>query len=81
MKILIALATFNHPIITELCLQKPKNSYIEHFTRDRFEAGIHSINSRIAPDALLDFERDRALNPTEYLIQIRPYIIKSILGI
>lgn len=59
----------------------PKNSYVEHFARDRFEAGMHSSNSGISMDALLDFERDRALNPTEYLIEIRPFIIKSILGI
>ena len=59
----------------------PKNSYVEHFARDRFEAGMHSSNSGISPEALLDFERDRALNPTEYLLQVRPYIIKSILGI
>lgn len=59
----------------------PKNSYVEHFARDRFEAGMHSNNSGISPDALLDFERDRALNPTEYLIKARPFVIKSILGI
>lgn len=59
----------------------PKNSYVEHFARDRFEAGMHSNNSGISPAALLDFERDRALNPTEYLVNIRPYIIKEILGI
>ena len=59
----------------------PKNSYVEHFARDRFEAGMHSNNSGISPDALLDFERDRALNPTDHLIEARPYIIKSILGI
>lgn len=59
----------------------PKNSYVEHFARDRFEAGMHSNNSGILPNALLDFERDRALNPTNYLIEARPHIIKSILGI
>lgn len=59
----------------------PKNSYVEHFARDRFEAGMHSSNSGICPEALLDFERDRALNPTEYLIKVRPLIIKTILGI
>lgn len=59
----------------------PKNSYVEHFARDRFEAGMHSGNSGICPNALLDFERDRALNPTDYLIEIRPFILKKILGI
>ena len=59
----------------------PKNSYVEHFSRDRFEAGMHSTNSGISSEALLDFERDRALYPSDYLVEVRPFIIKTILGI
>ncbi|MBU3593081.1 glycosyltransferase [Polynucleobacter sp. 71A-WALBACH] len=67
--------TLNRPFLV------PKNSYVEHFARDRFEAGMHSNNSGISPDALLDFERDRAMNPTDYLVEARPFVIKAILGI
>lgn len=71
----------NWPAVLKKPFLLPKNSYVEHFARDRFEAGMHSNNSGISPDALLDFERDRALNPTDYLIEVRPFIINSILGI
>jgi glycosyltransferase involved in cell wall biosynthesis len=56
-------------------------SYVEHFARDRFEGGMHSQNSGTGSEAFQDFERDRALNPTEYLVNIRPTIINKILGI
>jgi tetratricopeptide (TPR) repeat protein len=58
-----------------------KTSYVEHFARDRFESGMHSTNSGVAlENALKDFDRDRALNPSEYLIEARPQIIREILG-
>jgi glycosyltransferase involved in cell wall biosynthesis len=59
----------------------PKQSYVEHFARDMFEAGMHAKNSGTGVLGLQDFERDRALNPTEYLVNIRPAIINKILGI
>lgn len=59
----------------------PKQSYVEHFARDAFEAGMHAKNSGIGLFGLRDFERDRALNPTEYLVNARPAIIYKILGI
>ena len=59
----------------------PKTSYVEHFARDRLEAGMHSSNSGSnLVHALYDFERDRALNPSQYLVEIRPKIIKAIVG-
>lgn len=59
----------------------PKISYVEHFARDRFESGMHSANSGVSIEsALADFERDRALNPSNYLVKIRPEIIEKILG-
>lgn len=58
----------------------PKISYVEHFARDRFEGGMHSNNSGLNSIALMDFERDRALYPSDYLVAIRPSIIKTILG-
>lgn len=57
-----------------------KVSMVEHFARDRYEAGMHTTNSGSGPDALIDFERSRALNPTPYLFHIRDEIIGKILG-
>jgi glycosyltransferase involved in cell wall biosynthesis len=57
-----------------------KVSMVEHFARDRHEAGMHTTNSGSGPDALIDFERSRAVNPTPYLSQIRDEIIGKILG-
>jgi glycosyltransferase involved in cell wall biosynthesis len=57
-----------------------KVSMVEHFGRDRYEAGMHATNSGSGPDALIDFERDRALDPTPYLYHIRDEIIGKILG-
>ena len=52
-------------------------SYLEHFARDKNEGGIHSkVNNE---DPRKDFERDRALNPTKYLIEIREKVIDLIL--
>ena len=56
-----------------------KTSYLEHFARDRNEKGIHSSKSEDNPRA--DFDRDRALNPTPYLKEIREKIISHILNI
>lgn len=56
-----------------------KTSYLEHFARDRNEKGIHSSKSEDNPRS--DFDRDRALNPTPYLKEIREKIISHILSI
>ncbi|WP_424195632.1 glycosyltransferase family 2 protein [Ampullimonas aquatilis] len=55
-------------------------SYLEHFARDTHEAGIHAKNSGHSQDALADFERDRALNPTSHLRSLRPVVIDYILN-
>jgi glycosyltransferase involved in cell wall biosynthesis len=66
-------------VLNRPCLL-PKKSYLEHFARDRFESGIHSNYSGLGPEAMADFERDRALNPTDFLVNIRDSIINKILG-
>ena len=54
-----------------------KISYLEHFARDRDEKGIHSTFTKENPMA--DFDRDKAINPTQYLNNIREKIIDQIL--
>jgi hypothetical protein len=66
-------------VLARPCLNT-KVSFVEHFARDKHEAGMHSTNSGAGPDALVDFERDRALNPTPYLVQIRDETIGKILN-
>jgi len=56
-----------------------KVSYVEHFARDRFEGGLHAPCSGLGTDGLADFERDRAINPTPYLVALREEVIKRIL--
>ena len=54
-----------------------QTSYLEHFARDKTEKGIHS--SYTPDDPLKDFDRDRAVLPTDYLKNIREKIIEKIL--
>jgi hypothetical protein len=69
------------PAALQVPFLQTQTSYLEHFARDRFEAGLHSANSGITPtDARADFERDRALHPTPFLQSIRESIIQEILG-
>lgn len=53
-----------------------KTSYLEHFSREKDEKGIHSTFS---DDIIEDLNRDRALTPTPYLKDIRDKIIKEII--
>jgi len=70
-----------YPQLLSTSCMVTKTSYVEHFARDRFESGMHSTNSGTAgADALADFERDRAVNPSEYLVSIRDATINKILG-
>ena len=55
-------------------------SYLEHFARDRHQPGIHSGFSKKREDIMKDFEKDRALNPTNYLKEIRNQTINLIMG-
>lgn len=77
-------STYGWDYIYTMVLGRPclntKVSFVEHFARDKHEAGMHSANSGTGPDALIDFERDRALNPTPYLIEIRDETIGKILS-
>ena len=54
-----------------------QTSYLEHFARDKKEKGLHSTLTE--DDPRIDFERDRALQPSPYLQKIRDKIINKIL--
>jgi len=54
-----------------------KTSYLEHFARDKDEHGLHS---GLSEDPMIDFNRDRAVNPTSYLQGIRMKTIKKIMS-
>ncbi len=54
-----------------------QTSYLEHFARDKKEKGLHSTLTE--DDPKIDFERDRALQPSLYLQKIRDKIINKIL--
>ncbi len=55
-------------------------SFLEHFARDRNEAGIHSGFSKTKNDIMKDFSKDRAINPTKFLEEKREKIINLIMG-
>ena len=57
-----------------------KISYLEHFARDRHQPGIHSGFSEEKKKIIEDFDRDRALCPTDFLKKSRDQIIKQIMG-
>ena len=71
---------FNLPALLERPFLQSEVSYLEHFARDTFEGGMHAPNSGLGSDALADFERDRALRPTQFLQKIRPFVINQILS-
>ena len=58
-----------------------KHSYLEHFCRDRDDGGMHAPYSGLGFTAKYDFEHDRAMNPTDYLISHRDLVIDQILGV
>ncbi|MBT8518728.1 methyltransferase domain-containing protein [Polynucleobacter paneuropaeus] len=58
-----------------------KHSYLEHFCRDRDDGGMHAPYSGLGFTAKYDFEHDRAINPTDYLIARRDSVIDQILGV
>lgn len=73
---------YSWPSILKKPFILPKISYVEHFARDRHEAGMHSQNSGLDIEiASKDFDNDRAINPSEFLVKLRPKVIKEILGI
>jgi glycosyltransferase involved in cell wall biosynthesis len=57
-----------------------KISYVEHFARDRYEGGMHVQISGNGSEGRKDFERDRAINPTDFLVNIRDTVINEILN-
>jgi glycosyltransferase involved in cell wall biosynthesis len=77
-------STYGWDYIYTMILNRPclitKVSFVEHFARDKHEAGMHSANSGTGPDALADFERCRALNPSPFLVELRDEIIEKILN-
>ena len=57
----------------------PKISYVEHFARDVSEGGMHSAFTGQTEKAFLeDFERDCAINPSEYLAKIKMQIVNEL---
>ncbi|HEU4621408.1 MAG TPA: glycosyltransferase [Burkholderiaceae bacterium] len=70
---------YHWPALLHRPFAQSETSYLEHFARDTFEGGLHARNSGAGEEALADFERDRAINPTPYLQSIRPLIIDFIL--
>ncbi|HTI66557.1 MAG TPA: glycosyltransferase family 2 protein [Caulobacteraceae bacterium] len=56
-----------------------RTSYLEHFARDRLEGGMHQKSSGLGEAGLVDFEVDRAVNPTAWLAGIRPQVIDKLL--
>lgn len=72
---------FTWPFILGVPFIQTKQSFVEHFARDRREGGIHGAYSGEGVAGLADFDRDRALNPTPYLAAIRGEVIRRILGI
>jgi hypothetical protein len=55
-------------------------SYVEHFGRERMQGGLHSPAVSFQDhDVRADLERDRALEPTNYLRAIRPRVVEKLL--
>jgi glycosyltransferase involved in cell wall biosynthesis len=77
--------TYGWDYLFPLPLQRPfitsRFSYVEHFSRDETQPGIHSTFSGQGEAGRIDFERDRALNPTDWLKSIRGDVIEYLLGI
>jgi hypothetical protein len=62
---------YHWPAVLDRPFLISKNSYVEHLGRDIEEAGLHSFNSGKSRELFLqDLERDRALLPTEKLIEL-----------
>ena len=56
-------------------------SYVEHFARDAMEGGIHcKLSGTDLESFLRDFERDRAVNPSQYLIDCRDDVIDRVMS-
>ena len=64
------------PMQLKLPFLQSKVSYLEHFSRDKSEPGMHS---KITDNPKEDFERDRAINPTNFLKNCREDVIEYIL--
>jgi len=59
-----------------------KMSYVEHFSRDVHEGGLHSPFSGVNKEAFLkDIENDAAINPSEFLINAKTEIIDKLFGL
>lgn len=64
---------YHLPALLKVPFVQSKNSYLEHFATT---GSMHGLNTGTEKD----FDRDRADQPTEYLQDIRPKIIKYILN-
>tara|TARA_A100001388_G_scaffold273968_1_gene256773 strand:- start:74 stop:823 length:750 start_codon:yes stop_codon:yes gene_type:complete len=68
---------YHWPLSLNVPFLQTQTSYLEHFARDKKEKGLHSTLTEHDPK--IDFERDRALQPSPYLQKIRDKIINKIL--
>jgi hypothetical protein len=70
---------FKWPSVLESNFLIPKISYVEHFARDVNEGGLHSAFTGNNKEAFLrDFERDCAINPSQYLVKIKEQVIQDL---
>ncbi len=59
----------------------PTNSYLEHLARDISEGGLHCDMTGItAKDFIKDFNRDRALFPTDKTKELTAIALKGLIG-
>lgn len=68
---------YQWPYILNRGFIQTKTSYVEHFGRDRNERGLHVVPSK---EISSEFEQDRAINPTRFLQDIRPAVVKYLIG-
>jgi hypothetical protein len=70
---------YKWPAILQSEFLIPKISYVEHFSRDIEERGMHSHFTGITREAYLDdLRRDSAINPSDYLVKIKSYIVDQL---
>jgi hypothetical protein len=70
---------FHWPAVLDRPFLISNQSYVEHLARDLSEGGIHCPNNGQTKDSFLaDFQRDRALAPTESLKRITAHTLEKL---
>jgi hypothetical protein len=71
---------YHWPAVLERPFLITANSHVEHFGRELTEGGIHcKANSVSEEDFRADLDRDQAVEPTEYLKEIRAELVEKLL--